>query len=191
MWNVIAQNDLFCPANKQTKLFSIYILDNIDKSNYTFTYTTPFALYTTGTNLKSIQNQGLSNIHFTISAITASIQYGTSVINNSVVTPHDVDVSYNIRSVNNAFTFYSYGGFLSVSNINLVTNPGFIYDVYITLSMTDITNGNSLYQDYYQTLQNGIFCNLSQPYIKPLFNTITSSTISSSSAYNNYNLIGV
>ena len=101
-WNIITQNDIFFQAGVPTKLFSLYILESINKPYYNFTFQTPFAIYISASNKRSENiDEKLDNAGLSIANITPTIYYSNSIVQNQniIITPNIssiVDLSYNI-----------------------------------------------------------------------------------------------
>jgi hypothetical protein len=197
-WNIITSNDIFFKDLVSTKLFSLFILDNIDKSSYTFSFSTPFAFYRMGNNSKSTKtNPLLNNIDFAISKVSVSVLYSGNPVNTqNINTSFSIyDMCFNIHANSNAYSSYLYGGILSISNMEIITNPGFIYDIYLNIDFAfndplyNLLNGNS-YSSNFNSITSGIYCNLSNRNIKTSLNT-TLNTSSPNIPFTNYSITGV
>ena len=82
---------------------------------------------------------------------------------------------------------------LTISNIVLNTKPGYIYDIYLNLNV-DFTYPSSTsfitsYDQTFNTVNKGIFCNLSRKNIQNPINS-TINTPQSSVTYMSYSLSG-
>lgn len=196
-WNIISSNDIFCQDLVSTKIFSLFILDNIDKSSYMFSFSTPFAFYRTGNNSNSTRtNPELKNIDFAISNISVSVLYSGNPVStkniNTSVSIHDM--CFNINANSNAYSSYLYGGILYISNMEITTNPGFIYDIYLKIDFAfndplyrSLTNS---YSNNFNSISSGIYCNLSNKNIKTSLNTTLNSN-PSNMPFTNYTINGV
>ena len=101
-----------------------------------------------------------------------------------------IDFSYNITSVRNDFGVYLYRGILTLSNIVLVTEPKFFYDVYLNFNIDDPNVAKPNYGNYFNTVNNGVFCNLSNKNIRDSVNITTKATPLSDS-YSGYSFTGI
>jgi hypothetical protein len=188
-WNLITQNDLFIQTNTATKLFSIYVLDKIDKHYYNYTYTTPFAIYVSGVN-KTTQNLVL-DVSFNMPAISSTVYFSeTAVMNQAIaVTPASIRFDYKIQRSTANFEMHLYYGTLTLSNILLNTEPGFVYDIYLTANIDDPVISQPNYGLLFNTVKNGIVCNVSSKNAGQ--STNITGLPAGSTSYSSYSLIGV
>jgi hypothetical protein len=100
---------------------------------------------------------------------------GTYLVNN--VIPLQFDISFNEQigkdsplgpvSTNDSYTAKVYTGVISISNITLLTSPGFIYDFYLQMNTSNIQFPSSARSEilYYptaiQTTTTGVYVNVS------------------------------
>jgi hypothetical protein len=123
----------FIYSNTPTNFFTLYIDNNISKNYYTYQFSTSVGLYLTGTSSQ------VTTAH--VSAVYVYVYYNSTLITTNDPTISTIPVIKNqpTSSFSNLKSFqvspmgsYSatmYAGNLSVSNLLLFTQPGFIYDI--------------------------------------------------------------
>jgi len=142
MWvtNADKMKNIFCNGlGIETLLFTIGILDPIDQPSYNFTINMPVALTYSATVVSyNTRPVDISNISLTISgtSTSAKVLYNQQHLQN--VTPacifsnnnivFDIKFTPLIEGSKEVF-ITSYIGSLTISNLNLFTSPGFIYDI--------------------------------------------------------------
>jgi hypothetical protein len=70
------------------------------------------------------------------------------------------DVSINPQGQTIPITAQLYSGILTISNINLYTSPGFVYDIDLNFNMNFSTGNNSTVA--LSNFTYGVICNLTQ-----------------------------
>ena len=170
MWRSITANDTVFIDTINNKLLSLAIQNNINEYAYTFTIETPISLYFIGTVSKDIPNGHISLINniTDIANISVIVNYNekivglkkvpiiTNVGNFANVT---YDISFNKTSNNDYFSGQIYLGMLSISNLYLFTQPGYIYDIQLNFTVT--SQLPALYDSYFDTFTSGVICNVS------------------------------
>jgi hypothetical protein len=164
MWSTNVDQNVFCNNGISTTIFSVGILDPIDKPSYNFTFTTPVALTysATVTNSLPIKPVDISNIILSITNAQALVLYSGQQVhyvspvctfyNNSI----DYDISFSPTSATTtSVSVTSYVGSLTISNLNLFTSPGFVYDIQLNCIINNpMSNNASITNQKY-----GIICN--------------------------------
>jgi len=182
-WETIINNDISFIKDLSSTLFSLYILPTISQPSYTYSFSTPIGMYVSGTNISS--NSGINlpypiniqDISFTINTITAKVYYNGSLVsitpnisyqlnNSSLLSPTmSFDISFNAQSTSDSYSAFLYIGILTVSNILLYTQPGYVYDIDLIYDMTFTTpilsDGVNIYNEIFNTTSYSIISNLS------------------------------
>jgi hypothetical protein len=162
-WNTIVQNDVLCLNGVDTLVFKLGILNGIDKESYNFSFSTPFSIYFSAL-VGSLSNQSFDSRGNSLNLIiTAFVKYNDSQV--TYINPTlDKNGSYNMTfdvSVNRISTkllVTQYSGILTVSNLNLYTSPGYVYDIYLNFDIPETLN-----KDLNDSLNNknkGVYCNV-------------------------------
>jgi len=181
LWNIYTSDDIsFSPAI--TNLYgTVVIRQPIDQYAYTFTIQTPISMFVTGIsnnpsyqpttdlslNIQSVSLQVYNNKTRVSLQTTPVFQLNTttSLSNNTgtaTFSNNSAFLKYDIpSSLANASYFYqAYVGMLSISNIYLYTEPGYIYDFYLTFSINaPFLNKPSYAALYGETTKYGVLCN--------------------------------
>ena len=155
-WTVTHFADIQCASGIDTNIASLYIQKNLDKDAYTYTITTPISIYLSGTYKQKIKQ----SFDISINSIKPTVFYNRRAVPNVLptytiapTTAQTIDLS------GNQFEKYSkkiYVGVLTITNINLYTEPGFIYDVFLNCNIN-----NGIAGTYLDNITSGIYCNLS------------------------------
>ena len=160
-WNTIVQNDVLCLNGIDTLIFKLGILNGIVQSSYNFSFSTPFSIYYSA-GLSSRQSFDSRGNKITID-ITAFVKYNDSqvtYINPSFDINGSSSMTFDV-SINNGtprLTVNQYSGILTVSNLNLYTRPGYVYDIYLNFDVTPNLDKNL--SDSLINPIKGVYCNL-------------------------------
>jgi hypothetical protein len=191
-WTINAVNDVQCPNNMDTNITTLCIRNELDQTSYTYTIQTPIAIYINGTTTGSTSSK------VTLASITPIIYFSGSQVQNinplcklngQLISNTIVDVSLNHTSLNNA-TPYAYSaivyiGTLTISNITLQTEPGYVYDIHLKCNLS---------QDNINISPNiGIYCNLTTNIYNTLSANLLNATVLSGaypSAFSEFTLSG-
>jgi hypothetical protein len=173
---IINKNIEFTNGVENT-LFSLNIINNNDEYRNTFGFDIPLSIY-----FKSIiNNTSVSNdvswndIKINISDINLKVYYNNSSVKldnqTNISFPEISNIDYDI-SLNKDVTYSSnytysgllYLGLLQFSNLNLYTQPGYVYDIKLMFTMTTTYKSNNLYNDinyntYFDNLNTTIIAN--------------------------------
>lgn len=200
LWNIFTEKNIFFSSGVSTKLFTLSINSIIDSPTYNFQFQTPIGLYAKG-SINTPQNLFIPDLSFGINLIDTKILYNENTVNpiNTInTTPvNDIpvisfDISY-IFQRNNSISDYqllNYVGMLTVSNIGLYTQPGFIYDFYLTFYTNEVGKESSYYSSNISTNNYGVYCNLSQELLNVPHNTLVHPFSNPPSYYNSFQLSG-
>lgn len=143
--NTIAENtiktidvDTFETTASDTTLASIYITDKISDSRYIFDFQIPVGFYFYG-KYKGTNPVTLTNIQLTIPSDGFNPQViftDNPLQTNRIVTFHTDNtnvssMSFNVPNEGQDFSGSLYAGMLKITNLELFTEPGYIYDLSI------------------------------------------------------------
>lgn len=149
--------DIQCASGKDTNIASLYIQKNLEKDAYTYTITTPISIYLSGT-YKPTTTVDVS-VDISINSIKPTVFYNNRAVPNVLPTYTIVPTTMKFDISGNKTGTYSekiYVGVLTITNINLYTEPGFIYDVFLNCNIN-----NGIAGTYLDNISSGIYCNLS------------------------------
>jgi hypothetical protein len=154
---------------------SLYIKDNIDDTDYTFSLKIPVNIYVSGLNNINYDIDFIrKNSDIQILTTTFNVFYNGSSLNlpgvvKRVVPTYDLTSSYslNINTSNsdlNPFSANIFTGYIIINNINLYTAKGYIYDFYININTNlNINDENYLQSDYYKNIEYYAIVNSTNP----------------------------
>jgi hypothetical protein len=170
LWKIFTENDIFFHSGVSSKLFTLYITENIDNPAYNFQFETPISLYVSGSTTTT-QPIDIRNLTFNIQNVNNNILYNqnpitlqTPIITKPInqIPNVNFDISLNPQPNNNKYEVTYYAGFLTVSNIVLYTQPGYIYDFYLTITTNSIESQSDFYANNFTTNNMGVYCNISK-----------------------------
>jgi hypothetical protein len=171
-WNTVTTTDISFNDSIVTTLFKLIINNPIKKTSYVYSIQTPISLFFHGTLLPTAQSSSVNllnnvvkiqNISITVLYNNQQIVFDASKNQVPVISPVS---NYETIGFDISMTPYnSYGGIkgqiylgmLNVSNINLQTQPGYIYDVKLTFTMASTLN--AFYLSYFSDFTSGVLCN--------------------------------
>jgi hypothetical protein len=160
-WNFYASDNLFFKPYTDTaiekSIATLIINDNVSTSYLNFGFSTPIAIYATG--------RDLTNNNFDISfnmAIppTCKVYFSNKEVTSikPIVTAPNYTVSLHGSLQNTTYSSYIYYGIINVNNIQLYTEPGFVYDIRLSFPMNINPSDSSVGFNS----QFGIYANVSQ-----------------------------
>jgi hypothetical protein len=184
--------NIIIPSNTEMSIATLYIQNNQDRNFHTFSIETPIAFYIYGSNI-NINNSGQYILKISKPSISVLTYYSDQkTLNkpdyqfNTMNTPIELKLSMQTNS-GNTFSAFVYAGILNISNIELYTDPGFIYDIKLSFdpsisiqtnsgntfnsntSISSILNNTSVYM--YTNLTNEIYNDIITVGGKPFNNT--------------------
>jgi hypothetical protein len=173
---IINKNIEFTNGVENT-LFSLNIINNNDEYRNTFGFDIPLSIYFKSiiNNTSVSNNVEWGNININVSDINLKVYYNNSSVKldnqTNISFPERSNILYDI-SLNKDVTYSSnytysgllYLGLLQFSNLNLYTQPGYVYDIKLMFTMTTTYNSNNLYNDinyntYFDNLNTTIIAN--------------------------------
>ena len=164
--NTVAENtikttdvDTFETTAQDITLASIYITDKISDSRYNFEFQIPIGFYFYG-KYKGTNPVTLTNIQLTIPSDGFNPQViftDNPVQTNRIVNFHAYNtnvssISFNVPNEGQDFSGSLYAGMLKITNLELFTEPGYIYDLNIIADVIltqDAPNNFSANYDFY------------------------------------------
>lgn len=177
-------NNVIIPNNTETSIASLFIQNNNNQFSNTFSIQTPIAFRISGSNITqggsydlSMSLKSISVLNYYSKEVTLLIGTPTYYYNNS----EDVPIQLTLSPPNNtnpfSFSAFVYAGILNISNINLYTQPGYVYDIKIifnvNLSSTNKSNSsiiNNTFVSMYTNLSNDLYSDIVRPGGNPLNN---------------------
>jgi len=142
LWSINSSKNMLLSTNVSSYIGSMLIKPAIDNVQYTYTLQIPIGIYATNA---SGQN-GSATI--TINGLFLDVKYSGNVVpesktislsNYSSNSPINVTYSELSTSVN-GYNYFAYIDTINVSNIVLTTNPGYVYDFYLTLNVDSVNS---------------------------------------------------
>jgi hypothetical protein len=183
-FNVILNDNILVKSNKETSIAVLNIQNNQNIPQHTFSLSTPFCFHISGSN---INPTGPLDLQLLINSMSVLNYYGGVAVLafNGVPRYQYATMNTPIQLTlippdnKNPFSFsaFVYGGMLNLSNINLITEPGYIYDINLSFSpnlytsnkqnTSILTNTNvSIYLD----ITSDVYKNIVTPGGKPFGN---------------------
>jgi hypothetical protein len=183
----IMKDNVSIKANTETSIALLNIKNNQDSNIHQFSIQTPFCFYISGSNISPVGNLDLQLLINSMSVINyygtgrslaingvPKYSYSTMAIpiNLTLTPPNSIDLF--------SFSAFVYGGILNLSNINLYTQPGFIYDIRLSFNPnlfssnklnTSITNNTTV--SIYSNLTSNLYTNIVSPNGMPFGNRST------------------
>lgn len=154
----------------------------IRQSYYTYTIQVPIGIYfsASGENLPLSNNVYLPNntiqlssvdvgVYYNDSLVTPLQSYQTSIVPSSATGPFVFDISFVPQDASDSFSFVVYSGILTIRNLSLYTQPGYIYDIKLKANVDFVAStavsDTALTINYNTYFGNrtayGAYCNLS------------------------------
>ena len=161
LWTTYTTPDVQMEQNTITELFSIYIHNSITQPRYTYTFSTPVSIYVKGqaTTTNYYVNATINNVYiYVYYNSTLVVTNDPNMIGTSTSVPIITSdfISLGVKTTTtSSFSAVFYSGVLTISNIELFVQPGFIYDVKLVFGLTLTYNKNITIYSY------GTYCNVS------------------------------
>ena len=185
-WNTFTNDNIQFYNSVINKLFTLTINSTINDYAYNYSFQTPIYLFFNGTPLrqKSDVTRTLTN-RISIYDIGVTATYNDDAVQlkkkvYTTPTSHFSNTEFKIQLTNGStllpFSGGIYLGMLNVSNLYLYTQPGYVYDINLTITLT-FTSVDGFYSSYFNDINSGVYCNTTT--ITPLQNNCTIPTISS------------
>lgn len=184
-WSVISDDNTMVSNTSETSVMYLYIQNGINSNAYLFSIDIPIAMYINanynGTN-NSMTNDFLVTTTLNINQPNILIYYNDLLVNTTalsqpIYTINGQQIGNGISSFmfdvsfNSSYQAIYNVGILTISNLFLYTQPGYIYDFHLICSIDAPVTQNldyvSSFSSIYTTTNSGIFFN---------YNPITSAT---------------
>jgi hypothetical protein len=185
LWNIYTVDDISFSTAISNLYGTVVIRQPIDQYAYTFTIQTPISLFVGGTATNP-SHPILTDLSLNIQSVSLHVYYNNTAIalqtlpvfqlNNIPLSPtlngrgnqysaacsnSSAVLKYDILQGTSYF-YQAYVGMLSISNIYLYTEPGYIYDFYLTFSIRAPFLTNASYSAQFGTTTTyGVVCNSS------------------------------
>ena len=173
-WRYSINDNIFVLHNANNEIFSFAIQYGIQHPQYTYNFKIPYGIFVRGFskgNLDTTCDLSLSLSTTTPFDTTILYNNGTVIDPNTsstlVPTITYSDSSFNVRLLDTSFnetdiSFQAivHGGTIEVSDINVFTERGFIYDIN-TLPKITIETPSWIYE-YFNNVEHGVVFNLSE-----------------------------
>jgi len=168
-WEYFTDNSVQCYNRIITKLFTLKINNTIEDYAHNYNFQTPIQLFFSSESNNLISHDDFDFTYkVKISAITMAVLYnGNKVPMNSekpyIIAPvsnfPEVEIVTRVLENNPSTSFDGqlYLGVLHVSDLYLPTQPGYIYDVQLTFTLS-ITQQAESYS-WYNDIVSGVYCN--------------------------------
>jgi hypothetical protein len=154
IFQTIVYNNTICETNIPNKIASILFQDNANQNAYTLSIQNiPLAINIQGDlsgNGTGIINDTILN-NAVINGIRLNVYYNNNVVPdrslyqytyspNTLLQNYNLTISSNIQQNGNTFKGIQYIGTVSIYNILLYANPGFIYDFELNVNLSYISS---------------------------------------------------
>jgi hypothetical protein len=142
-WDFFATPNVLCQPNTTTSIAKLVINDSIKSQTLSFSFSTPIAIYATGSDL----NYSSFDVSFNMSALpTCSVYFSNQLVSSvsPIVTSPSNIVSIHGSLRNAIYSTYIYYGVLTVSNLILYTYPGYVYDIRINFPLNITASDTSV-----------------------------------------------
>jgi len=176
LWLYNPTSDIFLLNGKNTKILTMMVSNLVNQPSNIFTLKFPISLYVTGTNISSnvlldpINNPynftglniGIQSINFSVNYNNNSVQFANPpIISISGSQTMNFDIAFQEPPISSTdyYTAKLYIGYITISNINLPTQPGYVYDFYLTVNSSNINFQNNNINDqtnYNDNIQNTV-----------------------------------
>ena len=166
-WDTFISKNVVLYNKINSTLFSLNINSSIDDYAYNFDFNIPINIFFMGKSNNSLStNDQMINHSIEIKNIYVNIYYNNNsvaLIKPILINPNKFPkIVFNIPLTNSEPSKDIYGelymGMISISNIYLYTQPGYVYDIKIIVDINVPINNNN-YNSYYNTLTTGLICN--------------------------------
>ena len=147
--------------NDMKILLSINITDIIDEYNFIYNVSVPIGFTISGRKKRTEDNLSAYNnlslqldtifdepIEFFVKYNTEFVTTSTDIIISYVSTGNITDFSFNVVDNASTFTATLYTGILNISNVELFTEPGYTYDMYVKPHLNISVGDNNITSDF-------------------------------------------
>jgi hypothetical protein len=179
-WTTFLENDIQLESGQETDFMVLNIRNYINNTYYTYTIQVPIGIYfsASGENLPLSNRVYLPNNTIQLSSVDVGVYYNdalvtplqpyqTSIVPSSATGPFVFDISFVPQNASDSFSFVVYSGILTIRNLSLYTQPGYIYDIklkanvdFVASTAISDTGPTINYNTYFgNNTSYGIYCN--------------------------------
>jgi hypothetical protein len=188
-WSYTTTSDLFLINGSNNIFLTMMIGKEIDQSTYTFSVTMPISIYVRGTNLNLDSatwsfpglSVGITDINFEVNYNNTPISFKTppsvtfngattqkftynngSYYNNNLLNLLNFNVLFGTPPIYtvDSYTAKLYIGTITISNILLNTEPGYVYDFILQINTTNLQHRPINYDVAVGTTSIGTYANV-------------------------------
>jgi len=196
-WDTFTTTDISFNDSIATRLFYVIINNIIPHPTYTFTIQTPISLFFSGTIRNNVTSSSITLLNNTVQLQTPAIHVyynseqvvfdaleGQSVVFSPMSNFETIgfDIALHTPFDGGKISGQIYLGMLTISNVHLLTQPGYIYDVQLSFIMSSALN--AFYSSYFSDFTSGIVANVSNTTTQQNGCTIQNHFYSAHSAFN-------
>jgi hypothetical protein len=176
LWSIISSNNKLLSTNISSYIGSLLINSAIDDVQYTFTLQIPIGIYATNSPGQN------GSATFRINGLFLDVKYSGNVVpesktislsNYSSNVPITVQYS-ELTNRMNEYNYFAYIDTINVSNLVLTTNPGYVYDFYLTLNIDNVNSSftpgfanNDIYANYVNNILSSRLSLITLPIYPP------------------------
>ncbi len=149
---------------------TVYITNIVDSPQYVYNLYVPIGIHFEGKYKTTTRDASFGSIGLSIpsNGFNSQVIFGTNVVStNRVISFNNStsirDISFNITNKTADFSGTIYIGMLKITNINLFTSPGYIYDINVLTDMALTTNSQAekdIFTSRYE-FKYGLYYNMS------------------------------
>lgn len=180
--NSTVENDTAFPDGRENLLTALYLGTNITRYTNVYNFTIPIGMYFVATQLyPAALNRPLSflNNSLNITSVKINVYYGDSLVNPKTtprvylsnsgtkydfVTNNPPPINFNINFTpikkEDSVNFSLFSGTLHIENLELITSPGFVYNIKAVFSLTSSIS-NIIFNSTFAYYSYGVTSNLS------------------------------
>jgi hypothetical protein len=173
----ILDSNILTYSNTETGIAKLNIKNNQNVNMHKFSITTPFCFHISGSNILPTGPLDLQLLINSMSVITYYSGVETLTLNGVPTyqyTTMNIPIQLTLTPPNTtspfSFSAFVYGGILKLSNINLYTEPGYIYDIKLSFNpklYSSNTSNTSIYNNTTVSLYTNIDSDLYNHIVSP------------------------
>jgi hypothetical protein len=152
----------------ETTLSTVYITNIVDAPQYVYNLFVPIGIHFEGKYKTTTRDASFGNIGISIPSkgFNPQVIFGTNVLSSDISynASYITDISFNITNKLADFSGTIYIGMLQMTNIDLYTSPGYIYDVNVLTDMVLTTNSQAEKEKFTSRYEfkYGLYYNISE-----------------------------
>jgi hypothetical protein len=177
-------------------LMSIIIQDAIKTNFMNFSIQLPISIYFIATPLEDVTIPIVDNLNLRYNIIVDEfklrVEYNESNVElqyPTTFTPvaNFSKLSFNITSNKSVISGILYVGMLTISDLYLLTQPGYVYKINLLTILRNDTN--SEYSSYFSSIETGILANASTPIMTQTDGVIIDSNLLTTTPYTGFSIL--